>query len=929
MPQTCNKCYRTNPDEAFFCYLDGNVLHGLRAGPLNTGAQPFYSPFVFPSGRNCRNFDELALACQELWPEALRLLQQGYLEGFLGSIGRADLATAARDAARSPDPDRGLDQLLTKLPSQVLESPRLYVTPQEINLGQLRVGQDHRLYLHLVNQGMGLLYGTVRCEDCLWLALGDAAGAQEKLVQFRNDLVLAVHVRGKQLRAGNKALRGSLVIDTNGGSVHVPVRAEVPVAPFPDGALAGAVTPRQVAEKARAAPRDAAPLFENGVVARWYEANGWKYPVQGPAATGLGAVQQFFEALGLTSPPPVELSATQFDFLGKVGDRLNQVLEVKSSEKRPVYAHATSDQPWLEVGRPRLQGRIATIGLTIPAVPDRPGETLRARLTVMANGNQQFTVPVSLAIRGTRVRRSGVAVAPPEPAWALPADEVVAAASPAASTRTTATAARRTDADAIPVPGHPETVPERLPPRPSRLVPEPPSVPIRPGTPRARFGCLTHLVPALVLLLALGGIAARDYFFKPEVPVEAPAEDEVTLLDPTPRLAIRYHDVGDLVIHNPSMRFGLVMLQEDDPLKTGQKKKLTYDPLGRSNNTCLKIDGGERLFGENEPTLFPEPPGHWEGMKEPLGGGRPWTREGAKSTWVYDDVKVAITQTVEIVPGEQSHLLDTCLVRYRIENRDGEPHRVGLRFLLDTYIGANDGVPFLIPGSKRLCDTKASFDSPADVPDFIEALEHENLVKPGTVAQLQFRLGKQIESPDRVTLGAWPDKNLAHFHPYLRLRLRQQLTGWDVPVLPLKTITPPDSAVTIYWNERPLAPGEVREVGFTYGLGDLAGAEAHGKLALTVGGALAVGREFTVTAYVSHPQPRQKLTLVVPEGFQITAGSAEQVVPPLPKDASSPNSPVTWKVRAAKAGTYTLKVQSSTGETQSKPVTIRSRGILD
>ena len=50
------------------------------------------------------------------------------------------------------------------------------------------------------------------------------------------------------------------------------------------------------------------------------------------------------------------------------------------------------------------------------------------------------------------------------------------------------------------------------------------------------------------------------------------------------------------------------------------------------------------------------------------------------------------------MPGEQSRRLDTCLVRYVIENTDVRSHRVGLRFMLDTFIGANDGVPFTIPG---------------------------------------------------------------------------------------------------------------------------------------------------------------------------------------------------------------------------------------
>ena len=69
-------------------------------------------------------------------------------------------------------------------------------------------------------------------------------------------------------------------------------------------------------------------------------------------------------------------------------------------------------------------------------------------------------------------------------------------------------------------------------------------------------------------------------------------------------------------------------------------------------------------------------------------------------------------------------LLDTCLVRYVIYQQGRTiGHKVGLRFLLDTYIGANDGVPFTIPGDKDLCDTYKDFDKPDKVPDFISALE--------------------------------------------------------------------------------------------------------------------------------------------------------------------------------------------------------------
>src|SRR5688572_18845771 len=82
MPQLCTKCSRANPPEAVYCHFDGFVLggHERRGGPVSVGKQPFQSPFVFPTGRTCRNFDELALACQAEWTAACGLLRDGFFE---------------------------------------------------------------------------------------------------------------------------------------------------------------------------------------------------------------------------------------------------------------------------------------------------------------------------------------------------------------------------------------------------------------------------------------------------------------------------------------------------------------------------------------------------------------------------------------------------------------------------------------------------------------------------------------------------------------------------------------------------------------------------------------------------------------------------------------------------------------------------------
>src|SRR5262245_48397746 len=171
MSHTCRTCARVNPAEALYCYHDGTSLdgHGHPGGPMQAGAQPFRHAFVFPSGVACRTFDELALACQHDWRAAQEMLEQGYLERFLGGMGRADLALVAREAARFPDRDMGLDQFLTKLPAQALQPPELAVEPLHINLGVLTLGKDRRFDLRLHNGGMRLLYGTLSCVDCIWL----------------------------------------------------------------------------------------------------------------------------------------------------------------------------------------------------------------------------------------------------------------------------------------------------------------------------------------------------------------------------------------------------------------------------------------------------------------------------------------------------------------------------------------------------------------------------------------------------------------------------------------------------------------------------------------------------------------------------------------------------------------------------------------
>jgi hypothetical protein len=253
-------------------------------------------------------------------------------------------------------------------------------------------------------------------------------------------------------------------------------------------------------------------------------------------------------------------------------------------------------------------------------------------------------------------------------------------------------------------------------------------------------------------------------------------------------------------------------------------------------------------------------------------------------------------------------------VRYQFENKGSEIADIGLSVLIDTLIGednSNDGVPFTVPGMSGLVDTSAHFETPRDrIPDFLQVLEVPNLKNPGIIGFMNFKVGGGVEPPSRLLLTHW----------------MARVDQWDVPVRPIAGDDNPDSAVVIYWGEKPLRPGEKREVGFAYGLGSLA--ISGGQLGVSVGGSFTPQGDLTVVALVNNPDKGQTVTLKLPDGFQLVEGEATQSVPISRAGATSQQSPVTWRVRAVREGTFTIEVQSSNRITQKKRVIIRAKTIF-
>ncbi len=124
-------------------------------------------------------------------------------------------------------------------------------------------------------------------------------------------------------------------------------------------------------------------------------------PGQGSGRFWHGRRPAILRALGLTKPPRVHIKQTSVELSGAPGDTVETFLFVESPDKRPIYAHAVSESPWLHIGKSRSQGNTVRLALRVPTIPSMPGGVLEGRAIVTTNGNKRIPVTVTLRISGS------------------------------------------------------------------------------------------------------------------------------------------------------------------------------------------------------------------------------------------------------------------------------------------------------------------------------------------------------------------------------------------------------------------------------------------------------------------------------------------------------------------------------------------------
>ncbi|MCS7045508.1 MAG: hypothetical protein NZO58_04040, partial [Gemmataceae bacterium] len=139
-----------------------------------------------------------------------------------------------------------------------------------------------------------------------------------------------------------------------------------------------------------------------------------------------------------------------------------------------------------------------------------------------------------------------------------------------------------------------------------------------------------------------------------------------------------------------------------------------------------------------------------------------------------------------------------------------------------------------------------------------------------------------------------------------------------------------DSAVVMYWTPKELGPRKSRVIGFSYGLGNVT-AESE-KVGLTFGGSFVVHGEISVVALVTDVEQNRTATIEPPPGMTLLPGyEATQQVPPSSgrtPDGRPRPSPVTWRLRAEREGSFVVSVRTSGDNVAARRITIRRVSIF-
>lgn len=297
-------------------------------------------------------------------------------------------------------------------------------------------------------------------------------------------------------------------------------------------------------------------------------------------------------------------------------------------------------------------------------------------------------------------------------------------------------------------------------------------------------------------------------------------------------------------------RFALETTGGDPTRPDDDRQPLLYQQGGRgprTSYTTFQVDGVNYVFGGPTRDRAGFQGTYGEMVQRPTIVVAEDGDETIVAAWQLGPVLV--TQELGFARSSTTGLFDTAAISYTVTNPTDEPHRVGVRIVLDTMLGQNDGAPFRMGEQAIVTDTVFQ---QSDLPDFWQAFD--SLTEPRVIGQGTFR-GPGITPPDRVYLTNWG----------------AVADGiWDFSFEPGRDFTrlgefDLDSAMALFWDPVEIGPGESRRYVTHYGLGGISIVRGSLSLGITSPASIDAGRErsFPVIVYVQNTGEGDALDVAV------------------------------------------------------------------
>ncbi len=250
---------------------------------------------------------------------------------------------------------------------------------------------------------------------------------------------------------------------------------------------------------------------------------------------------------------------------------------------------------------------------------------------------------------------------------------------------------------------------------------------------------------------------------------------------------------------NARSRFAVETTGGDPGTAADEEQPLIYGrPIPWTSYTTIQIDGENYVFGGETDRRAGAGANYGEELQAP-------TIEDDSIVARYQIEEFEVEQRLELIQSTTTGLYDTARIEYRLTNTGDEPADLGLRIMLDTMLGENDGSPFRLEDDAITVDTRYERE---ELPDFYQSFD--SLTDPHVTSQGSF-ISPDVDTPDRAKMSNWG--SLAD-------------GVWDFNFNPGEEFIREgefeiDSAIALYWDPQQIQPGETVTYATSYGLGGI------------------------------------------------------------------------------------------------------------